>query len=299
MEVQQVFNLLFQYSMKKYIPLLLLLFACAKQAEKEPRYGGAINEAPPSYLLEYQRGKPPKKPRPVDTTTTPVDTTKPTDTVVTPPPVSYTNVTLPPVGNQAPEFSCIGWVISDLRFADWKLKTGQSVYFSPEYLYNNIKLDPYSYYGCMSGSSYVRALEWIKAYGISPLSSFPLAADCQNKGTAAQQAEAANYKISSYSAIYTSDTGQIKSLLRQGIPLAITIVTSNDFNYADANFIFKSYPAGNAGFNHAISICGYDDSKNAFRIKNSWGTNWGDAGYSWIDYNFLPSCAGMWCFYIN
>jgi hypothetical protein len=31
-------------------------------------------------------------------------------------------------------------------------------------------------------------------------------------------------------------------------------------------------------------VIGYSDSKNAFKVLNSWGRTWGDQGYGWIDY---------------
>ncbi len=36
--------------------------------------------------------------------------------------------------------------------------------------------------------------------------------------------------------------------------------------------------------NHAIILCGWDDSLGAWRLKNSWGTGWGESGYMWIKY---------------
>jgi C1A family cysteine protease len=36
--------------------------------------------------------------------------------------------------------------------------------------------------------------------------------------------------------------------------------------------------------NHAIILCGWDDSKGAWLLKNSWGTGWGEDGYMWISY---------------
>src|SRR5690606_12507461 len=33
-----------------------------------------------------------------------------------------------------------------------------------------------------------------------------------------------------------------------------------------------------------IVLVGWDDSKNAWLMRNSWGTNWGEDGYMWIDY---------------
>jgi hypothetical protein len=40
--------------------------------------------------------------------------------------------------------------------------------------------------------------------------------------------------------------------------------------------------------NHAIQLVGWDDSLcsgGAWRLKNSWGTGWGESGFMWIKYN--------------
>jgi C1A family cysteine protease len=53
---------------------------------------------------------------------------------------------------------------------------------------------------------------------------------------------------------------------------------------------FQAYTGGtfatcrNRSCNHAIILCGWDDSKGAWRLKNSWGTSWGEAGFMWIKY---------------
>lgn len=39
--------------------------------------------------------------------------------------------------------------------------------------------------------------------------------------------------------------------------------------------------------NHAICLCGYDDRRSAFRLKNSWGTGWGEGGFAWITYPYI------------
>lgn len=40
---------------------------------------------------------------------------------------------------------------------------------------------------------------------------------------------------------------------------------------------------------HAMVITGYDDTRAAYRVLNSWGTDWGDNGYIWWDYASLES----------
>jgi C1A family cysteine protease len=38
---------------------------------------------------------------------------------------------------------------------------------------------------------------------------------------------------------------------------------------------------------HAVNVIGWDDDKQAWLIKNSWGTYWGDNGYGWVGYDAL------------
>ncbi len=40
---------------------------------------------------------------------------------------------------------------------------------------------------------------------------------------------------------------------------------------------------------HAMVITGYDDDRSAYRVLNSWGTDWGDHGYLWWDYAALEA----------
>jgi GNAT superfamily N-acetyltransferase len=38
---------------------------------------------------------------------------------------------------------------------------------------------------------------------------------------------------------------------------------------------------------HSVTLVGYDDTKKRFVFRNSWGTNWGDAGYGYLPYEYL------------
>ena len=42
----------------------------------------------------------------------------------------------------------------------------------------------------------------------------------------------------------------------------------------------------NGGGGHAMIAVGYDDTRKAFRIQNSWGRGFGEGGYSWLGYDF-------------
>lgn len=38
---------------------------------------------------------------------------------------------------------------------------------------------------------------------------------------------------------------------------------------------------------HAVLCVGYDDAKDAFLVRNSWGPGWGEQGYFWLPYEYV------------
>jgi C1A family cysteine protease len=40
---------------------------------------------------------------------------------------------------------------------------------------------------------------------------------------------------------------------------------------------------------HAVLVCGYEDSKQLFIVRNSWGTRWGVNGYFYIPYAYFTN----------
>lgn len=40
---------------------------------------------------------------------------------------------------------------------------------------------------------------------------------------------------------------------------------------------------------HQVAAVGYDDAKQAFKIVNSWGEEWGDGGFGWVSYAYVAS----------
>ncbi len=77
----------------------------------------------------------------------------------------------------------------------------------------------------------------------------------------------------------------IKIALAKYGPIAACVKVTPAFQaYRGGIFDEHAHVRSARDINHAIVIVGWDDSKRAFLLKNSWGTRWGDKGYMWIEY---------------
>jgi hypothetical protein len=77
----------------------------------------------------------------------------------------------------------------------------------------------------------------------------------------------------------------------------------DEFMNANSSSVLYSQTYGYTGQHayHAMVCSGYDDSKGsngAFRVVNSWGENWGDDGYIWVDENFFVGGGFAYCAYV-
>jgi hypothetical protein len=222
-----------------------------------------------------------------------VTVAKNTTIVILPPPPSLPSayqITMPAVGYQGSEGSCVTFAaVYYMRSAEqYRLAAGggynfSTNVFSPEFVYNQTKTSS----SCASGSSLINTLNFMFTKGVCTWQSMPYTStDCSLLPTASQITEAANYKIKSYSQILSNDQTAIKTLLSSGHALAFTFTADDNFYTAGPGYIWKAYSSTIYG-PHAITLCGYDDAKHAYRAVNQWGTTWGDGGYIWIDYDFF------------
>ena len=59
------------------------------------------------------------------------------------------------------------------------------------------------------------------------------------------------------------------------------------YSYPDGVLSSFDLSCGGVHGGHAFTIVGYDDKKMAFKISNSWGTEWGEKGFAWISYDLF------------
>ena len=142
---------------------------------------------------------------------------------------------------------------------------------------------------CENGGYANKAADFLKGTGTYREGCYPYTATdgvC-TKACASWQAYA--YKIDGWSYVVngnTADANAIKNALHTSGPVVAWFKVYEDFrSYGGGVY---SYTSGNyTGENHFVLIVGWDDARHAFKCKNSWGTNWGESGFFWIDYGEL------------
>lgn len=197
---------------------------------------------------------------------------------------------LPPVGNQLQQGSCTSWAVT------YYLKSFQEHFesntpydntnlMSPAFSYNQLTM------GNCNGTAISATLEILKTQGSSALDLMPYnPKECSLQPDEVIKAAAEINKIAEY--YYLSDNElvkQMKTLITENQPIIIAAWLTDKFGVKD-NFDLTAYRPHNVNFNeqggcHAMLVVGYDDNFKAFKVINSWGTDWGDDGFVWIDYS--------------
>lgn len=165
-----------------------------------------------------------------------------------------------PIKNQGQCGSC--WAFSTTGVLEsYARQKGQSVSLSEQQLVDCS--GSYGNQGCNGGwpSS---ALKYVIAKGIASESEYPYAAKTQSC-----KKDGGSFKISSQAALSGC------SGLQNGIqsrPISVTVDARNWSPYRSG--VFSNC---GSGIDHAVLLVGIVDGN--WKIKNSWGTSWGEQGY--------------------
>lgn len=193
--------------------------------------------------------------------------------------------------NQGQQGSCVSCASSMTKSIMDYLKfntpfPNNGITYSPSYLFNQCHADPNN---CLVGSYINTNLNVLKNQGICRLSEMaydPL--NCTTQPTNTQKTLAAHNKIDNYYKIDPISISMIKEIINSGLPVIVAFQVDDFFMSATSNSIWKQFNSPSRG-NHCTLLYGWDDSKTAFKMLNSWGSQWGNNGTIWLDYNFLQN----------
>jgi C1A family cysteine protease len=185
---------------------------------------------------------------------------------------------LQPIRNQGDQGTCYAQTAACVKEWQEKKDSGFNGYFSPQFFYNNR-----DYYNDgindnienkeddgMTGRDVMRIL---KNIGICKEIDYPYGkTDRINEIEENIKKKAYKNRIKSYARINTLE-GLKTSLVKNG-PCLIAMPV---YNYGDQIWIKEKNQEILGG--HAMTVVGYNE--DSFIIRNSWGGQWGDKGYSY------------------
>ena len=165
--------------------------------------------------------------------------------------------------------ACVGCVMSSLAEVFEKIETNENVEFSEGWAYGALRGANDNYYGMYIS----QALEYWRKTGMIPKKYFNFLAEMPEIRTKVNAfpelyEEAERYKIKSYANLNYADTKKKDLAIKEAI-----YKRKHGLLAGSTKFFTES---------HCIMLVGWNDEKDTYIFKNSWGKNWGKNGISEI-----------------
>ena len=227
--------------------------------------------------------------------------------------ISVNMTGIPPVGDQGSQGSCVGWAMgyyhkTHTEWLEHGWNVGNTAYqMSPAFLYNQMNG------GVDGGAYYSDAMQIICEQGDCSWSDMPYnqldwwtwPSESAYSHAIPLRGGTANYIDVSNNTGLTA----VKNRVNAGLTTVLGIYVWGNFdniNTYDTTYCVSQVTGVNRG-GHAVTIVGYDDAKvtadgvGAFRLVNSWGVFWGNAGYWWMSYQAVMSgvTSQQWAYFVT
>lgn len=195
---------------------------------------------------------------------------------------------LPGPGDQGAQPSCTAWAVgyaaatAALRYSGISLANP----ISPADLFAKIlRRSPTA---CTQGSHISYAMDTLVQEGVTTLDRAPYS-DLQ----CGMASSATSYNLDGFSRVSAADSVAIRGSIQAMQPVSFGMQVSDAMsNVSASNPVFR--PNGTGG-GHAMTIVGYDDAVQRYKIVNSWGASWGAGGFLQISYSDFAAFARDVC----
>jgi C1A family cysteine protease len=195
----------------------------------------------------------------------------------------------PPVYDQGQLGSCTANAIAGaLQFDRLKQKIAD---FTPSrlFIYYNERVIEHTV-NTDSGAQIRDGIKCVGTQGDCPETEWPyVITKFKTKPPAKCYADAVQYKAVTYQRV-TQTLGQLKGCLAAGFPFVFGFTVYESFESAAvAKSGHASLPKSGEQVvgGHAVVGVGYDDAKQWFIVRNSWGAGWGMKGYFTLPYAYV------------
>lgn len=170
------------------------------------------------------------------------------------------------VRNQGSAETCVAEASSCMKEYQERESIDLDQYFAPQFLYNCRPNYP------DSGMYLSDAMTILSTLGCPLEETYHYGTiQTQSQIPASVMAQAADFKIQS--SVYITTVAGLQTALSQN---GVCIISFPIYNYTTTFWIQASGQTELGG--HCVAVCGY--TTDAFILRNSWGSSWGDNGYT-------------------
>jgi len=202
------------------------------------------------------------------------------------PPEKDLSPRFPTPGNQGQQGSCTAWAVGyALRSYYEGLRQGWDIndkthQVSPASIYNRLNQDRGN---CHTGTAISDALKLLKASGAVDLNNFPYSPNVCTQMPAVESQSSNLWRIADWRRVDMKRPDDIKGEIARENPVVFGMDVSKSLQELRSENIYDDTASERDG-GHAMVIVGYSDSRQAFKVMNSWGTDWADDGFGWVSY---------------
>jgi C1A family cysteine protease len=218
----------------------------------------------------------------------------PVERIGAPPAKADLRAQCPPVYNQGQLGSCTANAIAGAIQFD-RLKQKLAPEFTPSrlFIYYNERVIEHSV-ASDSGAQIRDGIKSVARQGDCPETEWPyVIAKFKTKPSAKCYADARQYKVVLYQRV-TQTLSQLKGCLASGYPFVFGFTVYESFESASVTKTGHA-PLPRSGDavigGHAVAGVGYDDAKQWFIVRNSWGAGWGMKGYFTLPYAYVTDAS--------
>lgn len=204
---------------------------------------------------------------------------------------------MPSIKDQGQQGTCLAFAITSVFETLYKRKTSNVLDFSEQFLYY-IARDKAGTTNEDNGSCVSYALEALAEIGIceehfwkymQPATAYNI------KPSQEAYNDAANRKVAKALQVDLTEDA-IRSALADGYPVIISANLYDNFGRTPGGFV--TIPTSEERKTvcmdgevdhrrHAMVICGFNDETKIFKVRNSWGADFGDRGYCYMPYAYI------------
>lgn len=197
--------------------------------------------------------------------------------------VDYSDV-MGPARFQGDEGCCAAFASAGMKEWQEQAEWLKFIQLSPRYVYQGAKeIDGFP---GEEGTTLRAVMKVLHDRGICTEARWPYVAHQVGTPDPDADREAEIYRINSYARLFTPDEMR-KSIAVNG-PFCLGLMVTEEWEYVGANGVIPDpRPSSRVLGGHGVCCCGYDRRDARFRIRNSWGEDWGDRGYGWISQRAL------------